>query len=72
MATTTAQTVHDSQCEQLPGGEYHNRTIGNPPMLIPCHCEARTAGRARATRANARAAAAATRAEILSRMAAAK
>ncbi len=36
----TAQhaTRHDSRCENLPGGSYHDRTIGRP---IPCHCVAR-------------------------------
>ena len=32
---------HDEECELLPGGAYHGRTIGNPPMQIPCHCLAR-------------------------------
>lgn len=42
--------LHDDQCEQRPGGKYHGRTIGNPPMPIPCHCRARESGRQKAER----------------------
>ena len=40
--------MHDEQCEQRPGGEYEGRTIGVPPMPLPCHCAARDQGRRQA------------------------
>jgi hypothetical protein len=62
-------TTHDSKCEQLPGGAYFGRTIGNPAMPIPCHCEARAAGRKRAEREMIREAArAATAADVIDRI----
>lgn len=48
--------IHDTQCEQAPGGAYFGRTVqhSNPPMAIPCHCPARADGAARAAREMAR------------------
>lgn len=47
---------HDSQCENLPGGEYFGKTVGevfggsSTMTPIPCHCRAREDGRRQAER----------------------
>jgi hypothetical protein len=53
-AAVKTPITHDDRCEQLPGGEYYGKTIGNPPMAIPCHCPARESGTRRAERENRR------------------
>lgn len=51
---TTPETRHDSQCENLPGGQYHGKTVGevfggtSTMTPIPCHCPARASGRIQA------------------------
>jgi hypothetical protein len=45
---TDTTITHDQECENLPGGTYHGKTIGSLP--IPCHCVARADGRALAER----------------------
>ena len=48
--------MHDSQCENRPGGEYAGKTVGqvfggtSTLTPIPCHCLSRADGRRAAQR----------------------